>query len=112
MFENKRMKWIVGLLVLAMLVPLAGCSKSIVGKWADKDAMIEFKSDGTGTLGDKDAIISMPFTWKTDGGKLTISMEIVGSKDETMGEYSVSESTLTLKDPSGSGETKTFTRVK
>ncbi|MCL2700872.1 MAG: hypothetical protein FWE88_04165 [Phycisphaerae bacterium] len=52
MFENKNVKRIVGLLALAMIVPLAGCSKSIVGKWKDKSGMAiyTFAKDGTGTI--------------------------------------------------------------
>ena len=110
MFGTKSVKLVAGLLALAIVATLGGCSKSVVGKWTDEKegAIMEFKSDGTGTVSPKGTSMSIGFTWKTDGNKLTISSEVLGKKVENTGEFSISGSTMTLKAKDGD---KTLKRV-
>jgi len=106
MSHKKNVQHLVGLLILALLVPLAGCSESIVGVWENEEQPIsgysrpvrEFSSDGTGSYRNRNGDV-FSLTWKIDGNLLVLTFP-PSSVRETRGEvykyqYKISGSTLT-----------------
>jgi len=102
MIEKKHIKWIVGVLALAMFVPLAGCrdSDSIVGKWKNEDGeKLVFHEDGTGTsTGGTGAWAPQgAFTWKIEGNYVDRNGEDAHGKPWRQNDrYRLSEKTLYL----------------
>lgn len=82
---------------------------SIVGKWeAEEDGLVmvyEFKTGGKGVASVEDMGISLDFEWKTDGNKLSLTID--GETEE--GEYKISGDTLTLI---SEGDELVLTKVK
>jgi len=99
MIGKKGLKHGASLLALVMLVPLAGCSKSVEGVWAsekNKDVVYVFGKNGGGTA--RTPNFEM-FTWKTDGNILTLTFAPNNGRKqewEVKYQYKISESTLTL----------------
>lgn len=87
-------------MVLSMALAMVACGKkdSIVGTWeATEDGVTltyEFQDGGKGKVSVSG--MSMDITWKTDGDKLTVTMELLGEKSEDEYTYSVKGSELTL----------------
>lgn len=98
------------LAAILMLAFLSGCSDAgkFVGSWEHTETAFgvsvtttyTFEKDGTGKLSTMLGI-SADYTYKVEGGKLTLVTTVLGSSSTTVYTYKFSGDTLTITDDSG-----------
>lgn len=110
-------KWLVGLLVVAMVLGLCACSapeKEIVGTWKNQTTVLgivtetvyTFNEDGTGA---KTNVISVEFTYSFSDEKLCITTSTLGIENTEEYSYDFSGDELVL---TGEKDTIRLEKVK
>ncbi|MBO5459256.1 MAG: hypothetical protein J5981_03290 [Lachnospira sp.] len=100
MKQMKRFAAAALVLVLAMSLIACGSKKSIVGSWtmegSESVSSLEFKDDGTGTIGVGEGI-NLNITYTTEKDKLTMITTYMGQTETEEYTYSIKNGKLILE---------------